>query len=122
MRLSDTALTILNAAAQRDDRLAEQPHKLPTAACNAVARSLIKQGLLEETQPVPATLAWATDEDGAPVGLRLTDEGFRALNLEPPGTANTGLTGAPTAADAAEAQAEAMAQWPTPWKRPTAPP
>ena len=41
MPLSDTALMILNAAAQRDDRIAELPPKLPAAARNAVARSLI---------------------------------------------------------------------------------
>ena len=106
MPLSDTALTILNAAAQRDDRIAELPPKLPTATRNAVVRSLIKQGLV--------------DQEGNT--LRLTDEGFHALNLEPPGTADTGLTGAPTAADAAEVQAEALAVAETPWRRPTAPP
>ena len=93
-KLSDTALTILNTAAQRDDRIAELPSKLPAAARNAVARSLTKQGLLAE---------------GEGNTLRLTDEGFRALDLEPPGTANTGPTGAPTAAGAASVQAEALA-------------
>ena len=68
-KLSDTALTILNAAAQRDDRLAELPAKLPSAARDAVARSLLKQGLLEK---------------GQGEALRITDAGLRALNLGPP--------------------------------------
>lgn len=74
MPLSDTALVILNAAAQRDDRRAELPEKLPAAARNAVARSLFKQGLLEE---------------GTGEVLRITDAGFRALNLAPPQPATT---------------------------------
>jgi len=68
-KLSDTAQIILSNAAQRPDRLAELPAKLPAAARNAVARSLVKQDLLE-----------ATEGDV----LRITDAGFRALNLEPP--------------------------------------
>lgn len=79
MPLSDTALTILNAAAQRDDRIAELPTKLPSAARNAVARSLLKQGLLEEVGSV----------------LHLTNAGFRALNLEPPQPQDTATATTP---------------------------
>jgi len=98
-KLSDTALILLGKAAERDDRFAIVPPKLPAAARKAVANSLKRQGLLEDVRPVPVDHAWGQDEDGANVGLRLTDAGFRALNLEPPGagqSADTGATGAPT--------------------------
>jgi hypothetical protein len=55
-KLSDTALVLLGKAAERDDRLAIVPPKLPAAARNAVGRSLLRQGLLEVARQLPATL------------------------------------------------------------------
>jgi hypothetical protein len=118
-KLSDTALVLLNKAATRDDRLAEPPTHLPAAARNAVVRSLLKQGLLIEDAVAPNhPMAWRTDESDADlrcsIALRITDDGFRALNLDPP-DAETGAdagpsaTDAPTAPDAASVQAEALA-------------
>jgi hypothetical protein len=43
-KLSDTALILLGKAAEREDRLAIVPPKLPAAARNAVARSLVNAG------------------------------------------------------------------------------
>jgi predicted ArsR family transcriptional regulator len=120
-KLSDTALVLLNKAATRDDRLIEPPNHLPAAARNAVVRSLLKQGLLiEDAVELNNPLAWRTDESDADlrcsIALRMTDDGFRALNLDPPRTEpaeddETGATGtdAPTAPDAATVQAEALA-------------
>ncbi len=89
-KLSDTALVLLNKAAARDDRLVEPPNHLPAAARNAVVRSLLKHGLLiEDAVELNHPLAWRTDESDADlrcsIALRITDDGFRALNLEPPG-------------------------------------
>lgn len=89
-KLSDTALVLLNKAATRDDRLVEPPNHLPAAARNAVVRSLLKQGLLiEDAVELNHPLAWRTDESDADlrcsIALRITDDGFRALNLDPPG-------------------------------------
>ena len=116
-KLSDTALVLLNTAATRDDRLAEPPNHLPAAARNAVVRSLLKQGLLiEDAVELNHPLAWRTDESDADlrcsIALRITDDGFRALNMDPPGSdaeADTPATDAPTAPDAASVQAEALA-------------
>ena len=116
-KLSDTALVLLNKAATRDDRLAEPPTHLPAAARNAVVRSLLKQGLLiEDAVALNHPMAWRTDESDADlrcsIALRITDDGFRALNLDPPGSdaeADTPATDAPTAPDAASVQAEALA-------------
>lgn len=118
-KLSDTALVLLNKAATRDDRLVEPPNHLPTAARNAVVRSLLKQGLLiEDAVALNHPLAWRTDESDADLrcsmALRMTDDGFRALNLDPPDAeveadTNHPATDAPTAPDAASVQAEALA-------------
>jgi hypothetical protein len=120
-KLSDTALVLLNKAATRDDRLVEPPNHLPAAARNAVVRSLLKQGLLiEDAVELNHPLAWRTDESDADlrcsIALRMTDDGFRALNMDPPGSETTedeeiaaSATSAPTAADAASVQAEALA-------------
>jgi hypothetical protein len=113
-KLSDTALVLLNKAASRDDRLAEPPNHLPAAARNAVVRSLLKEGLLiEGAVEYNHPLAWRTDETDADlrcsIALRMTDDGFRALNLDPPESelaADNGPTGARTAPDAASVQTE----------------
>ena len=119
-KLSDTALVLLNKAATRDDRLVEPPNHLPAAARNAVVRSLLKQGLLiEDAVELNHPLAWRTDESDADlrcsIALRITDDGFRALNLDPLGSetaeddaTGTAGTNAPTAPDAASVQAEAL--------------
>jgi hypothetical protein len=120
-KLSDTALVLLNKAATRDDRLVEPPNHLLAAARNAVVRSLLKQGLLiEDAVALNHPLAWRTDESDADlrcsIGLRMTDDGFRALNMAPPGSepaeddeTDTPATDAPTAPDAASVLAEALA-------------
>ncbi|HYF08581.1 MAG TPA: DUF3489 domain-containing protein [Acetobacteraceae bacterium] len=84
MKLSDTARVLLSRASQHPERLAEPPRHLPAAAREAVVRSLLKQGLLEEV-PAPRerrALAWRQDEDGAQVVLRITDAGLRAIGVE----------------------------------------
>jgi hypothetical protein len=116
-KLSDTALVLLNNAATRDDRLVEPPNHLPAAARNAVVRSLLKQGLLiEDAIELNHPLAWRTDEGDADlrcsIALRMTDDGFRALNLDPPqseAAADAAATDAATVPDAAAVQAEALA-------------
>jgi hypothetical protein len=52
MALSDTALRVLTEAGQHASRLATPPRHLPAAACNAVVRSLLKGGYVEEC-PAP---------------------------------------------------------------------
>jgi len=66
-KLSDTQRVILSRAAQNEALLATPPAKLPAAARQAVLRSLIGKGLLEELlAPREAIdLGWRQDEDGA---------------------------------------------------------
>jgi hypothetical protein len=111
-KLSDTALVLLNKAAIRDDRLVEPPNHLPAAARNAVVRSLLKQGLLiEDAVELNHPVAWRNDETDADlrcsIALRMTDDGFRALNMDPPeseSAADDAHTDALTAPDAASVQ------------------
>ncbi len=68
----------------------------------------------------PRRNTWRTDESDADlrcsIALRITDDGFRALNMDPPGSeaaeddeTDALATDAPTAPDAAAVQAEALA-------------
>ena len=82
LKLSDTQTIILKAAANRDDGLAVVPPKLPAAARNAVARSLEKNGLLEDVRPVPACHGWRPAEDGTQIGLRITRAGLVAIGVD----------------------------------------
>src|SRR4051795_2350419 len=92
MALSDTGLRILIEAGQHALRLATPPKHLPAAACNAVLRSLLKGGYVEEC-PAPFEyigLGWR-QQDGAWTALRVTDAGLLAIGAEPRGSAQPAL-------------------------------
>ncbi len=114
-KLSDTQRVILSAAAQHEMGLARAPKTLPAAARNAVFRSLIKNNLLTEINAPRdhVGLGWRQDDDGTWIVARITDEGLRAIGIDPnEGDAGagepdcSGIEGsvpdtAPTGADAA---------------------
>jgi hypothetical protein len=84
MTLTETQATILSNAAQHSDRIAAPPANLPPAPRVAVAKALIKTGLLEAAESLDepqAGLAWKLD--GEAVFLRITDAGLAALRTEP---------------------------------------
>ncbi len=78
--------------------LARAPKRLPAAARNAASRSLIKNNLLTEINAPRESvgLGWRQDEDGTGIVARITDEGLRAIGIDPnegdavAGTAPTG--------------------------------
>jgi hypothetical protein len=84
-KLSDTQRVILSAAAQHEMGLARAPKTLPAAARNAVFRSLIKTNLLTEINAPRehVGLGWRQDEDGTWIVARITDEGLRAIGIDP---------------------------------------
>ena len=99
MKLSDTQLVILSAAAKHERGLARAPKGLPAAARNAVFRRLIKNNLLTEinAQPEHVGLGWRQDEDGTWIVARITDDGLRAIGIDPhegDAVADTAPTGA----------------------------
>lgn len=105
-KLSDTALTILQGAANEDRGLVPTQGLKMNAPTQNVIRSLLKQSLLIEL-PWNASLghdAWRRDEDeGAAYVLKITDEGYRALNIAPPGQAEAVEQEAAAVADALDA-------------------
>jgi hypothetical protein len=112
MTLSDTARVVLCAAAQHEMGLARAPKTLPAAARNAVFKSLIKNNLLTEINAPRehVGLGWRQDDDGTWIVARITDEGLRAIGIDP-NEANAvdaaergGLTEAEYAAEQALAQ------------------
>ncbi len=85
MTLSDTARVVLSAAAQHEMGLARAPKTLPAAARNAVFKSLIKNNLLTEINAPRehVGLGWRQDGDGTWIVARITDEGLRAIGIDP---------------------------------------
>ncbi len=85
IQLSDTQRVILTAAAQHEMGLARAPKALPAGARNAVFRSLIKNNLLTEINAPRehVGLGWRQDDDGTLIVARITDEGLRAIGIDP---------------------------------------
>lgn len=83
MKLTDTQMAILTAAAQHPERLAAPPAKLAPAPREAIRRSLLGKGLIEPVvlENADAALAWAI-EDG-PAHYRISDAGLVAISAEP---------------------------------------
>jgi len=98
-KLSDTQHEILNAASQHRHLLARPPARLPAGARTKVADALLRLNLLiafrgKDEQRTPDAL-WKVD--GETYLLRLTDEGLRAIGIDP----NEGDTAPQGAGDAA---------------------
>ena len=103
MKLSDTALIVLNNAAGRDDRLVPRRASVPPVADVNACRALVKQRLVEVVRaPLGATDIVTVREGDIPMAFVIADAGFRALNLDPPPSAETAATDAATAPHAAE--------------------
>jgi len=82
-KLSDTQRVILGGASQHEEGLATPPVSLSAAARNAVFRSMLNAGLLEEV-PAPAErhdLGWRQEEDWW-IALRITEAGRKAIGVE----------------------------------------
>jgi len=86
-KLTDTQLTILSAASQRDDRGVELPANIKGEAARKVVDKLIHAGLLEEVRAGGALPVWRRDDDGTPMALRITKTGLEAIDVEDAATA-----------------------------------
>lgn len=80
MPLSETQSILLSAASQRDDLLVPLPDTLKGGAARKVADGLLNRGLAEEIIVSRSSPFWR-EEDGEPVGLRITPEGLAAIGL-----------------------------------------
>jgi len=100
MKLTDTQTAILAAAAQHPEHLAYPPERLPAAARRTVAKALLKADLVIAVHrpAYDAQALWMVDGDS--VLLKITDEGLRAIGIDPQGAApapDAAPTGAPEA-------------------------
>jgi len=106
MSLSPAATIVLTRAAERPDRRIEFHRTLPTGGRHKMIDALLRDGLIAETQGDyrlgdGAMLIEDTATGLMLTTLALTDAGFHALKLDPPGSepaATSGATGAPTEA------------------------
>jgi hypothetical protein len=100
-KLSDTQAIILNAAAQRENRIAlPLPESLRGGAAAKVIGAMLTKGFLEEVDADvrKGEPMWRETGDGHGVTLVATDAGLAAIGIEPEDvdTAPAGASGAPT--------------------------
>ena len=76
IKLTDTQIVMLSAAAQRDDRCLAAPQNLKGGAVQKVAAKLIDGGLAKEIKAKPGAPVWRHDERaGHSFALKLTGRG-----------------------------------------------
>jgi hypothetical protein len=83
MKLTDTQRKVLTAAVQHLERLAYPPERLPAGGRQKVAQALLKNDLaIAVHRPAYDALALGP-VGGNAVLLKITDEGLRAIGIEP---------------------------------------
>src|SRR6202521_4831422 len=121
IKLTDTQLVLLGAAAQRKDLCLVAPPTLKGATAQKVASKLISAGFVKEVKAKASGPSWRRDEEsGASYALKLTAAGAKAIAVddaaEPEDTdeesdalANRNQAAVPSKLDAKDARpAEAM--------------
>ena len=81
MKLSDTQLVVLSAAAQREDRGIELPPKLRGGAAQKFAAKLLREGLVEEVRARGVLPGWRRDDANRSMALRMTRSGMKAIGI-----------------------------------------
>ncbi len=85
IKLTDTQIVMLSAAAQRDDRCLVAPRNLKGGAAQKVATKLIGAGLAKEIKAKPGAPVWRRDEQvGQSYALKLTAAGAQGDRHRPP--------------------------------------
>ena len=91
IKLKDTELVMLSAAAQRGDRCLVAAPSLKGAAAQKFAKKLISAGLVREIKLKGGEPAWRRDEaTGQPFALKLTAAGAKAIAVDPDEAAGAG--------------------------------
>lgn len=83
MKLTDTQRAILSTAAGHPEHLAYPPARLPAGARQTVAKALLKNDLVigVHRPAYDAVAKWMVDGDE--MLLKITDEGLRAIGIDP---------------------------------------
>ena len=83
IKLTDTQLVLLGAAAQRQDRCLVAPPTLKGATARKVASKPISAGFAKEVKAKPSDPVWRRDEElGASYALKLTAAGAKAIGVD----------------------------------------
>ena len=85
LKLADTQLVILSAAARRQDRAVlplPKSLKIKGAAVTKMLDGLRKKGLLNEKPAARNAAAWREGEDGRRMMLVITDTGLQAIGVD----------------------------------------
>jgi Protein of unknown function (DUF3489) len=83
IKLTDTQLVLLCAAAQREDRCLVASPTLKGGAAQKVASKLISAGFVKEVKAKSGDPIWRRDEEsGASYALKLTAAGAKAIAIE----------------------------------------
>src|SRR5271154_2747367 len=83
IKLTDTQLVMLSAAAQREDRCIVPPPSLKGAAAQKIATKLVAAGLAKETKAKPGAHVWRRDDaTRLAYGLKVTPAGLMAIAIE----------------------------------------
>jgi len=83
IKLTDTQLVLLGAAAQRKDLCLVAPPTLKGATAQKVASKLISAGLVKEVKAKASDPFWRRDqESGASYALKLTAAGVKAIAVD----------------------------------------
>ena len=83
IKLTDTQLVMLSAAAQREDRCIVASPSLKGAAAQKIATKLVAAGLAKEIKAKPGAHVWRCDHaNGQAYALKLTAAGLKAIAVE----------------------------------------
>ena len=83
IKLTDTQLVLMSAAAQREDRCLVASPTLKGGAAQKVASKLISTGLVKEVKAKSGDPIWRRDEEsGASYALKLTAAGAKAIAVD----------------------------------------
>jgi hypothetical protein len=81
-KLTDTQLSILSEASQREDRCLTMPSGLNGGAAQKIAAKLLTAGLVREIKAKTGVATWRRDEEtGQAYSLKLTAAGLKANAL-----------------------------------------
>jgi Protein of unknown function (DUF3489) len=82
VKLPDTQLVMMRAAAQRKDRCLSAPPTIEGAALIKVSAKLAKLGLAHEIEAKPGAPIWRRDDAGQGYAFKLTAAGLKAIAVD----------------------------------------
>ena len=83
IKLTDTQLLMLSAAARRNDRCLVAASNVKAAAAQKIAGKLIASGLVKEIKAKPGAPVWRRDDEaGQSYALKLTAVGAKAIAID----------------------------------------